>query len=174
METLHIFTSSKVITLVEKKPDITGDEVPQYLSIKNTDEKVSFFLNSEQGLMVDAGRKILKKNNVIGEFIKIEDNDIDSLKNFMEKYGYFFKLSSGVKNKNVELKDVYRLKNRFKSIIHLLHALHSEDLRDYKDVLHAIYYLLFTLQISDERKPKQLNYQSFIQLPQVRGVYKFV
>ena len=71
METLHIFTSSKVITLVEKKPDITGDEVPQYLSIKNTDEKVSFFLNSEQGLMVDAGRKILKKNNVIGEFIKI-------------------------------------------------------------------------------------------------------
>lgn len=157
METLHIFTSSKVITLVEKKPDITGDEVPQYLSIKNTDEKVSFFLNSEQGLMVDAGRKILKKNNVIGEFIKIEDNDIDSLKNFMEKYGYFFKLSPGVKNKNVELKDVYRLKNRFKSIIHLLHALHSEDLGDYKDVLHAIYYLLFTLQISDERKPKQLN-----------------
>ena len=45
METLHIFTSSKVITLVEKKPDITGDEVPQYLSIKNTDEKVSFFIN---------------------------------------------------------------------------------------------------------------------------------
>ena len=157
METLHIFTSYKVLTLVEKKTDIINNEIQEQLSVKNSDEKVSFFLNSEQGLTLDTGRKILKKNNVIGEFIKLEDYDLTALKNFIEKYGYFFKLSSSEQYKNVELKDIYRLKNRFKSLIHLLYALHIEELRDYKEVLNAIYLLLFTFQISNERKAKQFN-----------------
>ena len=157
METLHIFTSYKVLTLVEKKTDIINNEIQEQLSVKNSDEKLSFFLNSEQGLSLDTGRKILKKNNVVGEFIKLEDYDLKALKNFIEKYGYFFKLSSSEQYKNVELKDIYRLKNRFKSLIHLLYALHNEELRDYKDVLNAIYLLLFTFQISNERKAKQFN-----------------
>ena len=157
METLHIFTSYKVLTLVEKKTDIINNEIQEQLSVKNSDEKVSFFLNSEQGLTLDTGRKILKKNNVIGEFIKLEDYDLTALKNFIEKYGYFFKLSSSEQYKNVDLKDIYRLKNRFKSLIHLLYALHNEELRDYKDILNAIYLLLFTFQISNERKAKQFN-----------------
>ena len=157
METLHIFTSYKVLTLVEKKTDIINNEIQEQLSVKNSDEKLSFFLNSEQGLSLDTGRKILKKNNVVGEFIKLEDYDLTALKNFIEKYGYFFKLSSSEQYKNVELKDIYRLKNRFKSLIHLLYALHNEELRDYKDVLNAIYLLLFTFQISNERKAKQFN-----------------
>ena len=157
METLHIFTSYKVLTLVEKKTDIINNEIQEQLSVKNSDEKVSFFLNSEQGLSLDTGRKILKKNNVIGEFIKLEDYDLTALKNFIEKYGYFFKLSSSEQYKNVELKDIYRLKNRFKSLIHLLYALHNEELKDYKEVLNAIYLLLFTFQISNERKAKQFN-----------------
>jgi len=129
METLHIFTSYKVLTLVEKKTDIINNEIQEQLSVKNSDEKLSFFLNSEQELSLDTGRKILKKNNVVGEFIKLEDYDLTSLKNFIEKYGYFFKLSSSEQYKNVELKDIYRLKNRFKSLIHLLYALHNEELR---------------------------------------------
>jgi hypothetical protein len=157
METLHIFTSYKVLTLVEKKTDIINNEIQEQLSVKNSDEKLSFFLNSEQGLSLDTGRKILKKNNVVGEFIKLEDYDLTALKNFIEKYGYFFKLSSSEQYKNVELKDIYRLKNRFKSLIHLLYALHNEELRDYKEVLNAIYLLLFTFQISNERKAKQFN-----------------
>ena len=157
METLHIFTSYKVLTLVEKKTDIINNEIQEQLSVKNSDEKLSFFLNSEQGLSLDTGRKILKKNNVVGEFIKLEDYDLTALKNFIEKYGYFFMLSSSEQYKNVELKDIYRLKNRFKSLIHLLYALHNEELRDYKDVLNAIYLLLFTFQISNERKAKQFN-----------------
>jgi len=157
METLHIFTSYKVLTLVEKKTDIINNEIQEQLSVKNSDEKLSFFLNSEQGLSLDTGRKILKKNNVVGEFIKLEDYDLTALKNFIEKYGYFFKLSSSEQYKNVDLKDIYRLKNRFKSLIHLLYALHNEELRDYKDVLNAIYLLLFTFQISNERKAKQFN-----------------
>ena len=157
METLHIFTSYKVLTLVEKKTDIINNEIQEQLSVKNSDEKLSFFLNSEQGLSLDTGRKILKKNNVVGEFIKLEDYDLTALKNFIEKYGYFFKLSSSEQYKNVELKDIYRLKNRFKSLIHLLYALHIEELRDYKEVLNAIYLLLFTFQISNERKAKQFN-----------------
>ena len=157
METLHIFTSYKVLTLVEKKTDIINNEIQEQLSVKNSDEKLSFFLNSEQGLSLDTGRKILKKNNVVGEFIKLEDYDLTALKNFIEKYGYFFKLSSSEQYKNVELKDIYRLKNRFKSLIHLLYALHNEELKDYKEVLNAIYLLLFTFQISNERKAKQFN-----------------
>ena len=157
METLHIFTSYKVLTLVEKKTDIINNEIQEQLSVKNSDEKLSFFLNSEQGLSLDTGRKILKKNNVVGEFIKLEDYDLTALKNFIEKYGYFFMLSSSEQYKNVELKDIYRLKNRFKSLIHLLYALHNEELRDYKEVLNAIYLLLFTFQISNERKAKQFN-----------------
>ncbi len=157
METLHIFTSYKVLTLVEKKTDIINNEIQEQLSVKNSDEKLSFFLNPEQGLSLDTGRKILKKNNVVGEFIKLEDYDLTALKNFIEKYGYFFKLSSSEQYKNVELKDIYRLKNRFKSLIHLLYALHNEELRDYKEVLNAIYLLLFTFQISNERKAKQFN-----------------
>lgn len=157
METLHIFTSYKVLTLVEKKTDIINNEIQEQLSVKNSDEKLSFFLNSEQGLSLDTGRKILKKNNVVGEFIKLEDYDLTALKNFIEKYGYFFKLSSSEQYKKVDLKDIYRLKNRFKSLIHLLYALHNEELRDYKDVLNAIYLLLFTFQISNERKAKQFN-----------------
>ncbi len=157
METLHIFTSYKVLTLVEKKTDIINNEIQEQLSVKNSDEKLSFFLNSEQGLSLDTGRKILKKNNVVGEFIKLEDYDLTALKNFIEKYGYFFKLSSSEQYKNVDLKDIYRLKNRFKSLIHLLYALHNEELRDYKEVLNAIYLLLFTFQISNERKAKQFN-----------------
>ena len=157
MDTLHIFTSYKVLTLVEKKTDIINNEIQEQLSVKNSDEKLSFFLNSEQGLSLDTGRKILKKNNVVGEFIKLEDYDLTALKNFIEKYGYFFKLSSSEQYKNVDLKDIYRLKNRFKSLIHLLYALHNEELRDYKDVLNAIYLLLFTFQISNERKAKQFN-----------------
>ncbi len=157
METLHIFTSYKVLTLVEKKTDIINNEIQEQLIVKNSDEKLSFFLNSEQGLSLDTGRKILKKNNVVGEFIKLEDYDLTALKNFIEKYGYFFKLSSSEQYKNVELKDIYRLKNRFKSLIHLLYALHNEELRDYKEVLNAIYLLLFTFQISNERKAKQFN-----------------
>jgi len=157
METLHIFTSYKVLTLVEKKTDIINNEIQEQLSVKNSDEKLSFFLNSEQGLSLDTGRKILKKNNVVGEFIKLEDYDLTALKNFIEKYGYFFKLSSSEQYKNVELKDIYRLKNRFKSLIHLLYSLHNEELRDYKEVLNAIYLLLFTFQISNERKAKQFN-----------------
>ena len=157
METLHIFTSYKVLTLVEKKTDIINNEIQEQLIVKNSDEKLSFFLNSEQGLSLDTGRKILKKNNVVGEFIKLEDYDLTALKNFIEKYGYFFKLSSSEQYKNVDLKDIYRLKNRFKSLIHLLYALHNEELRDYKEVLNAIYLLLFTFQISNERKAKQFN-----------------
>lgn len=157
METLHIFTSYKALTLVEKKQDIINNEIQEQLSVKNSDEKVSFLLNSEQGLILDTGGKILKKNNVIGEFIKLEDYDLTALKKFIEKYGYFFKLGSAEQYKGVELRDIYRLKNRFKSLIHLLYALHNEELRDYKEVLYSIYFLLFTLQLSNERKSKQLN-----------------
>ena len=140
METLHIFTSYKALTLVEKKQDIINNEIQEQLSVKNSDEKVSFLLNSEQGLILDTGGKILKKNNVIGEFIKLEDYDLTALKNFIEKYGYFFKLGSAEQYKGVELRDIYRLKNRFKSLIHLLYALHNEELRDYKEVLYSIYF----------------------------------
>ena len=84
METLHIFTSYKALTLVEKKQDIINNEIQEQLSVKNSDEKVSFLLNSEQGLILDTGGKILKKNNVIGEFIKLEDYDLTALKNFIE------------------------------------------------------------------------------------------
>jgi len=45
METLHIFTSYKVLTLVEKKTDIINNEIQEQLSVKNSDEKLSFFLS---------------------------------------------------------------------------------------------------------------------------------
>lgn len=137
-----IFESYKCFTDCNEVVDLnTGNKVKSIV-IRN-DILKSFraaYLYGE-GLKEIKKGKYNDKNNILGEFLGIKKNDINSVMSFFNKYGFLFDLSGYDKYVNVNIEDIMYLKDNLEALVNLLNAQCSNEI-NYKKLLDSVLFLL--------------------------------
>ncbi len=106
-----------------------------------------------EGLKEIRRQRVNDKNNILGEFLGIEKNDINSVMSFFNKYGFLFDLSGYNQYVNVNIEDIMYLKDNLEALINLLNAQESSRV-NYKKLLDSALFLLLkqdrVIKINDE------------------------
>lgn len=137
-----IFKSYKCLTDCNEVVDLNTGSKVKSIVIRN-DILKSFraaYLYGE-GLKEIKKGKYNDKNNILGEFLGIKKNDINSVMSFFNKYGFLFDLSGYDKYVNVNIEDIMYLKDNLEALVNLLNAQCSNEI-NYKKLLDSVLFLL--------------------------------
>ncbi|NFF65950.1 hypothetical protein FDF69_06580 [Clostridium sporogenes] len=137
-----IFKSYKCFTDCNEVVDLNTGSKVKSIVIRNDISK-SFraaYLYGE-GLKEIKKGKYNDKNNILGEFLGIKKNDINSVMSFFNKYGFLFDLSGYDKYVNVNIEDILYLKDNLEALVNLLNAQCSNEI-NYKKLLDSVLFLL--------------------------------
>lgn len=145
-----IFESYKCISNYNETVDLYTGCKTKSLVIRN-DISQSFraaYIYGE-GLKEIKKQRVNYRNNILGEFLGIEKNDINSVMSFFNKYGFLFNLSMHDQYVNVDIEDILYLKDNLEALISLLNAQGSKK-TNYRKLLNSVLYLL----LKDDREIK--------------------
>lgn len=137
-----VFESYKCITDYNETVDLHTGYKTKSLVIRN-DISQNFraaYIYGE-GLKEIKKQRVNYKNNILGEFLGIKKNDINSVMSFFNKYGFLFDLSGYDQYVNVNIDDIIYLKDNLEALINLLNAQDSRKI-NYKKFLNSVLYLL--------------------------------
>lgn len=155
-----VFESYKCITDYSEVFDLnTGNKIKS-LVVKNDVSKNfrAAYIYGEGLKEVRSGR-VNDKNNILGEFLGIEKNDINSIMSFFDKYGFLFDLSGYDQYVNIDIEDIIYLKSNLEALINLLNAQSSSNFY-YKKLLDSVLFLLLR-----EKKDVKINDETFYNSP---------
>lgn len=149
-----VFESYKCITDYNEVVDLHTGNKTKSLVIRNDVSK-----NFRAAYIYGEGLKEIRKqrdndkNNILGEFLGIEKNDINSVMSFFNKYGFLFDLSGYNQYVNANIEDIMYLKDNLEALINLLNARNSSKI-NYKKFLDSVLFLVFKedreIKINDE------------------------
>ena len=133
-----VFESYKCITDYNETVDLHTGYKTKSLVIRN-DVSQNFraaYIYGE-GLKEIKKQRVNYKNNILGEFLGIKKNDINSVMSFFNKYGFLFDLSGYDQYVNVNIDDIIYLKDNLEALINLLNAQDSRKI-NYKKFLNSV------------------------------------
>lgn len=81
-----------------------------------------------------------KKNNPLGEFLEIKKEDLNTIKSFIEKYGFIVPHDSTAFTR-VNIEDLFAIKNRLLEFINIINGQNSSVLNK-KELIYSVLYLL--------------------------------
>ena len=154
-----IYEGYKCLVKPTEVVDLNTGYINKKIVIKNNDSA-----NFRAAYIYGEGLKEIKKhkgsakNNILGEFLGIEKNDINSIMSFFEKYGFLFNLNCYEQYVTFDLEDIMYLKDNLEALINLLNAQGVQHI-NYKKFLDSVLFLL----LKEDREIKindQLVYQS--------------
>lgn len=87
---------------------------------------------------------IIEKNKVIEDFLNIDLNKVDKLKEFIDIYGFILPIPNDGKYRIFNHVELSHLLNRFKALVKLMAAIEENQI-DYDNVLKLTAYLLFAM-----------------------------
>lgn len=109
-------------------------------------DKVLFAFKASDGLVtIDPSTGTVKDNNLLSELLDIKDNDIEALKTFFEKYGFFFYISQN-KMESYDTETIFSLHRRLKYLVELM-SLIQEPEPEYRRIFSLICWLIFSNRI---------------------------
>lgn len=137
-----VFHSYKCITDYNDVVDLnTGNKIKSMVIRNDVSKKFRAAYMYGEGLKEIRRQKVNDKNHILGEFLGIEKNDINSIMSFFNKYGFLFDLSGYDQYVNVDIEDIMYLKDNLEALINLLNAQESGKI-NYKKLLDSVLYLL--------------------------------
>lgn len=149
-----IFESYKSITDYNDVVDLnTGNKIKSLVIRNDVSKNFRAAYIYGEGLKEIRRQRANDKNNILGEFLGIEKNDINSVMSFFDKYGFLFDLSGYDQYVNVDIEDIMYLKENLEALINLLNAQDSSEI-NYKKLLNSVLFLLLKedreIKINDE------------------------
>ncbi|MED3654697.1 hypothetical protein P4489_10305 [Heyndrickxia sporothermodurans] len=137
----------------------TGDKIKE-LVLRNNNEKFRASYLYGEGLKEIGREKRGEKNNILGEFIGIEKNDLNSMMSFFKKYGFLFPLSDYDQFVTFQIEDVNYIKDNLEALINIFNAQDTNNI-DYKSLLDSVLFLLLqkekVIKINDNTCYKSSN-----------------
>jgi hypothetical protein len=137
-----IYEGYKCLVKPTEVVDLNTGYINKKIVIKNNDSA-----NYRAAYIYGEGLKEIKKhkgsakNNILGEFLGIEKNDINSIMSFFEKYGFLFNLNYYEQYVTFDLEDIMYLKDSLEALINLLNAQGVQHI-NYKKFLDSVLFLL--------------------------------
>lgn len=111
-----------------------------------------------EGLKEIKKHKESTKNNILGEFLGIEKNDINSIMSFFKKYGFLFNLNNYEEYITFEIEDIIYLRDSLEALTNLLNAQGVQHI-NHKKFLDSVLFLLLK-EGRDIKINEELVYQS--------------
>ncbi|WP_340083796.1 hypothetical protein MHB50_11230 [Siminovitchia sp. FSL H7-0308] len=133
----------------------TGEKVKSLVIRNNSTEKFRAAYIYGEGLKEISRSKGSEKNNILGEFLGIKKNDIESIMSFFKKYGFLFSLKEFNQYISVDIDDIIYIKENLEALINLLNAQESSEI-DYKKLLDSVLFLILS-----EKKNVKINEKIF-------------
>lgn len=137
----------------------TGDKIKE-LVLRNNNEKFRASYLYGEGLKEIGREKRGEKNNILGEFIGIEKNDLNSMMSFFKKYGFLFPLSDYNQFVTFQIEDINYIKDNLEALINIFNAQDTNNI-DYKSLLDSVLFLLLqkekVIKINDNTCYKSSN-----------------
>lgn len=156
-----IYEGYKCLVKPTEVVDLNTGYINKKIVIKNNDSA-----NYRAAYIYGEGLKEIKKhkgsakNNILGEFLGIEKNDINSIMSFFEKYGFLFNLNYYEQYVTFDLEDIIYLKDSLEALINLLNAQGVQHI-NYKKFLDSVLFLLLKedrdIKINDESVYKSVE-----------------
>src|SRR5699024_4227301 len=114
----------------------TGDKTKE-LVLRNNNEKFrAAYLYGEDLKEISS-----EKNNILGEFIGIDKNDLNSMMSFFKKYGFLLPLNSYEQFVTFQIDDVDYIKDNLEALINIFNAQDTDNI-NYKSLLDSVLFLL--------------------------------
>src|SRR5699024_8790631 len=118
----------------------TGDKTKE-LVLRNNNEKFRAAYLYGEGLKEISREKSGEKNNILGEFIGIDKNDLNSMMSFFKKYGFLLPLNSYEQFVTFQIDDVDYIKDNLEALINIFNAQDTDNI-NYKSLLDSVLFLL--------------------------------
>ncbi|GAB7231286.1 CGNR zinc finger domain-containing protein [Facklamia hominis] len=155
--TQFTFDNNNCICEIENIIDDTTGNLISRIALKQVKEqpiKMGYIYGS--GLKVLGDRIKREKNNVLGEFLGIKKDDIESYKSYFEKYGFLFNTNNDVYEK-ININDIYYLQESLSAFVQLMNNQYDKSLTNSintQELLDACLFLIFreprSIRISNE------------------------
>lgn len=137
-----IFEGHKgMVDITEEMNLNTGEKSKKIVIKENNSSSFRAAYVYGEGLKEIKKRKESTKNNIFGEFLGIEKNDINSIMSFFKKYGYLFSLKNFDQYVTTDIEDIIYLRNNLMALTNLLNAQGVQHI-NYKKLLDSVLYLL--------------------------------
>ncbi|SHI17526.1 hypothetical protein [Sporanaerobacter acetigenes] len=149
-----VFESCKCVTDYNEVVNLnTGNKTKSLVVRNDISKKFRAAYIYGEGLKEIRRQRANDKNNILGEFLGIKKNDINSVMSFFNKYGFLFDLSGYDQYVNVNVEDIIYLKDNLEALINLLNAQNTSKV-NYKKFLDSALFLLLKedreIKINDE------------------------
>ena len=116
----------------------------QFVKLCPVDNKIlRFAYKPGYGLIKNGDPNSQKRvNNLLGEFLKIDSDDYNSLLNFFNDYGFLFKTNNDMFQK-VELATITKIHNRLHALLDLINHVNDVEETNLKKIIELSLYLIF-------------------------------
>lgn len=116
----------------------------QILMIKSTEEFHTYAYKAKDGLvLIQKNGKFDEKEQILHNFINIDSENINDIREFINKYGFLIPLPANNKYEKFYPRDLTPLIEHFKKFVKLLTAIKDSPI-NYNDILEYTVYFLFT------------------------------
>lgn len=128
---------------------VTPGEPPEHnLKIYGeTHNPLYFSFVPQKGLSLSGNAGSIIDENVLGQLLAVSDSNLDSLIEFIEKFGFIFPVSTD-EYASVNTKTIGSFLNRIKALVRLMGSISGK--RDYMEMFNTITFLLFTKPVTLE------------------------
>ncbi|GAB2547239.1 hypothetical protein GCM10026983_16610 [Gracilibacillus alcaliphilus] len=119
----------------------TGEKTRELVLRNNNNENFRAAYLYGEGLKEISRSKSGEKNNILGEFLGIKKNDLNSMMSFFKKYGFLFCLKDYEHFITFHINDVVYIKDNLEALINIFNAQDTNNI-NYKTLLDSVLFLL--------------------------------
>lgn len=154
------FTNQKCIFELKENDNskITSKNI--LIATPNTEEKLYYSFSGKNGLCLTTEYGSVQEKNIFGKFVSLSSNNAKALLQFLQEYGYFFKLPANQET-IIDFNNLIELTYRIRATMLLMNSLENKTI-NYEKVLHYTLYLILghpvEMPITD--KQKYISYKS--------------
>lgn len=114
-----------------------------FLNLKRIKESYKYAYAPIEGLvMIDQKSGEIIKNKIVDDFLSVDLLNLESIKNFIDNYGFIMMLPDDGEYKEFSHRDTILIMLRFQKLVELISSIYASDI-DYDYVLKLIVFLLF-------------------------------
>ena len=156
------FTNQKCIfeLKVNDNSKITSKNI--LIATPNTEEKLYYSFSGRNGLCLTTEYGSIQEKNIFGKFVSLPSNNAKALLQFLQEYGYFFKLPANQETA-IDFNSLIELTYRIRATMLLMNSLENKTI-DYDKTLHYTLYLILghPIEMPITDKQKYISYKSNI------------